>query len=339
MAKPANNDDNVIIVRKGRSGDGEHRGGSWKVAFADFTMAMMSLFLVLWLMAATTPVQKAAIATYFSTPGVFNRTSSNTPVEMQGDTSILRGLPVHIKPRPSGMSGMDISGQNSPMADGIAAVLLGLSKLPREQADAAKNIQLRVWPRMILMTLVQKKEGPMFPAGSSLLTPFYEDLLIALAPILAKLPFKLIITGHSDGVIGSDLQDTIEPERVNWALSGTRAEAVREVIIFTGVPADQILLLIAMGANQPIPGLNPDSPLNRRVDFMLVPRKDARALSQEFHARSRVAPPVPHAEMQEAIQQAIDNRYPDAPGTDKNSTDTNSIEAGSEAVTRERGVN
>ena len=64
-----------------------------------------------------------------STPGVFNRTSSNTPVEMQGDTSILRGLPVHIKPRPSGMSGMDISGQNSPMADGIAAVLLGFIQI------------------------------------------------------------------------------------------------------------------------------------------------------------------------------------------------------------------
>ncbi len=311
MAKPANGD-NVIVVRKGRGGQGEHHGGSWKVAFADFTMSMMSLFLLLWLMAATTPVQKEAIANYFSSPGVFNRVSSNTPVEMQGDTSVLRGLPVQIRPKPSGMSGMDIAGQNSPMADGIAAILLGLSHLPREQADAAKNIQLRLWPRMILMTLVQKSEGPMFPPGSALLTPFYEDLLIALAPILAKLPFKVIVTGHADGVVGSDLKNAIEPERVNWALSAERAEAVREVIIFTGVPKDQIMLLIAMGANQPIPGLNSDDPLNRRVDFMLVPRQDARALSQEFHTRAKTSPPVPRADLQEAIRQAADNAYPDA---------------------------
>lgn len=309
MSRPPDSD-NVIIVRKGRGGHNEHHGGSWKVAFADFAMAMMALFLVLWLMAATTPVQKAAIATYFSSPGVFNRVSSNTPVEMQGDTSILRGLPVQIRPKPSGQSGMDISGQNSPMADGIAAILLGLSHLPREKASAAHNIQLRIWPRMILMTLVQEKEGPMFPPGSSLMTPFYEDLLIALSPILAKLPFKIIITGHSDGVIGSDLVNAIEPERVNWALSGERAEAVREVIVFTGVPRDQVMLLVAMGANQPIPGLSSDDPLNRRVDFMLVPRQDARAMNREFHIRAKTAPPVTQSALQDAVQQAKDNSYP-----------------------------
>ena len=311
MAKSANGD-NVIVVRKGRGGQGEHHAGSWKVAFADFTMSMMSLFLLLWLMAATTPVQKEAIATYFSSPGVFKRVSSNTPVEMQGDTSVLRGLPVQIRPKPSGMSGMDIAGQNSPMVDGIATILLGLSHLRGDKANAANAIQLHVWPRMILMTLVQEKEGPMFPPGSSLLTPFYEDLLIALAPILVKLPFKIIITGHSDGVIGSDLRNAIEPERVNWALSGERAEAVREVIVFSGVPKDQVMLLVAMGANQPIPGLDPDDPLNRRVSFMMVPRQDARALSQEFHTRAKTSPPVTHSAMQEAVQQAVDNSYPDA---------------------------
>ena len=306
------NGDSVIVVRKGRGGNGEQHGGSWKVAFADFAMSMMALFLLLWLMASTTPVQKTAIAAYFSRPGIFNRVSSNVPVEMQGDTSILRGLPVQIRPTPSGMTGMDIAGKNSPMADGIAAILLGLSHLPREKASAANDIQLHVWPRMILMSLVQKKEGPMFPPGSSLLTPFYEDLLIALSPILVKLPFKFIITGHSSSVIGPELKNAVEPERVNWALSGERAEAVREVIVFTGVPKDQVMLLVAMGANQPIPGLNPDDPLNRRVSFMMVPRQDAKALSQDFHTRAKTSPPVTHSAMQEAVQQALDNSYPGA---------------------------
>ncbi|MBO9497646.1 OmpA family protein, partial [Thalassotalea sp. G20_0] len=226
--------------------------------------------LVLWLVAATTPVQKEAIATYFSNPGIFNRVSSNTPVEMKGDNSILRGLPVQIRPTPSGMTGMEIAGQNSANTDRLAAIVLGLSKLPTEQANTAKDIQLRVWPRMILMTLAQARIGPMFPQGSRYMVPFYEDFLIALAPVLAKLPFKIIITGHSDGVIGSDLDNTPEPNRKNWELSGQRAETVRKVIVFSGVPEDQILLVAAMGANQPIPGLDPESGLNRRVDFMLV---------------------------------------------------------------------
>ncbi|USE38282.1 flagellar motor protein MotB [Endozoicomonas sp. SCSIO W0465] len=310
MAKSPDNE-HLIVVRRGRGSDGDgHHGGSWKVAFADFAMAMMALFLVLWLVAATTPVQKEAIATYFSDPGFFNRVSSNTPVEMQGDYSILRGLPVQIRPTPSGMTGMEMAGQNANTADGIAAIVLALSKLPKEQADAAKEIQLRIWPRMILMSLVQDKAGPMFPSGSSQLVPFYEDLLIALAPVLAKLPFKIIITGHSDGVIGSDLNTSIEPNRINWELSGQRAETVREVIVFTGVPEDQVMLLVAMGANQPIRGLNPDSGLNRRVDFMLVPRQDAKALRQEFRHKEKTSSPVPSSDMKKAIQQAWDNRYP-----------------------------
>lgn len=313
MSKPADSG-TIIVVRKKRGGHDEHHGGSWKVAFADFAVAMMALFLVLWLMAATSKAQKEAIATYFSSPGVFNRVSSNKPVEMQGDSTILRGLPVQIRPKPSGMSGMDIAGQNSPMTEGIAAILLGLSHLPREKASVAHNVQLQIWPRMILLALVQEKEGPMFPPGSSLLTPFYEDLLIALAPIMAKLPFKIIITGHCDGVAGPDLLNAIEPERVSWALSGARAEAVREVIVFSGVPRDQVMLLVAMGANQPVPGLSPDNPLNRRVDFMLVPRQEAKAMNREFNTRARTAPPETRSAVEEAVQQARDNSYPAARG-------------------------
>lgn len=317
MAKSPDSE-HMIVVRRGRgSGHDGHHGGSWKVAFADFAMAMMALFLVLWLVAATTPVQKEAIANYFSDPGVFNRISSNTPIEMQGDNSILRGLPVQIRPTPSGMTGMDMTGHNAPSADGIAAIVLGLSKLPKEQAGAAKEIQLKVWPRMILMTLVQDKAGPMFPPGSSQLVPFYEDFLIALAPVLAKLPFKIIITGHSDGMIGSDLKNTIEPGRINWELSGQRAETVREVIVFTGVPKDQIMLLVAMGANQPIRGLKPGSGLNRRVDLMMVPRQDAKALMQEFqHKRhkGKSSSPVPSSDMDKAIQKAWENRYTEPSG-------------------------
>jgi len=39
-----------IIVIKRKGGHGGHHGGAWKVAYADFVTAMMSLFIVLWLM-------------------------------------------------------------------------------------------------------------------------------------------------------------------------------------------------------------------------------------------------------------------------------------------------
>jgi len=55
----------IIIKRKG--GHGGHHGGAWKVAYADFVTAMMALFIVLWLMNTSKPVQEA-ISGYFKDP-------------------------------------------------------------------------------------------------------------------------------------------------------------------------------------------------------------------------------------------------------------------------------
>jgi len=56
-----------IIVIKKKSGHGGHHGGAWKVAYADFVTAMMSLFIVLWLMNSSEKI-KRAVAGYFNDP-------------------------------------------------------------------------------------------------------------------------------------------------------------------------------------------------------------------------------------------------------------------------------
>src|ERR1035438_10827317 len=56
-----------IIVIKKKGGHGGHHGGAWKVAYADFVTAMMSLFIVLWLMGSSSKV-KQAVAGYFNDP-------------------------------------------------------------------------------------------------------------------------------------------------------------------------------------------------------------------------------------------------------------------------------
>ena len=56
-----------IIVIKKKGGHGGHHGGAWKVAYADFVTAMMSLFIVLWLMSSSEKVKKA-VAGYFNDP-------------------------------------------------------------------------------------------------------------------------------------------------------------------------------------------------------------------------------------------------------------------------------
>jgi chemotaxis protein MotB len=56
-----------IIILKKRGGHGGHHGGAWKVAYADFVTAMMSLFIVLWLLSSSKQVQEA-VGGYFRDP-------------------------------------------------------------------------------------------------------------------------------------------------------------------------------------------------------------------------------------------------------------------------------
>jgi chemotaxis protein MotB len=68
------------IVIKRIKGHGGHHGGAWKVAYADFVTALMALFIVLWLMNTSKPIQEA-ISGYFKDPaGTGKFTGLSKPV-------------------------------------------------------------------------------------------------------------------------------------------------------------------------------------------------------------------------------------------------------------------
>jgi len=65
-----------LIIKKIKKLKGEaHHGGAWKVAYADFVTAMMSFFLLLWLLNVTTDIQKRGIADYFE-PTIASKSQS-----------------------------------------------------------------------------------------------------------------------------------------------------------------------------------------------------------------------------------------------------------------------
>ena len=56
----------IIVKRHLGSHDEEEHNGTWKLAYADFVTAMMTFFLVMWLMNITTTEQRKGIADYFN---------------------------------------------------------------------------------------------------------------------------------------------------------------------------------------------------------------------------------------------------------------------------------
>ncbi|MEJ2124866.1 MAG: flagellar motor protein MotB [Alphaproteobacteria bacterium] len=70
----------IIVVH--RHGDHEegHHGGAWKIAFADFMTAMMTFFLVMWLINSTDDQTLAQVATYFNPIKLTDRESAKRGV-------------------------------------------------------------------------------------------------------------------------------------------------------------------------------------------------------------------------------------------------------------------
>src|SRR5579883_1729487 len=84
MAKGSNAP--LIIKKIKKSKGAAHHGGAWKVAYADFVTAMMSFFLLLWLLNVTTDIQKRGIADYFQ-PTIASKSQS-------GAGGVLGGLTI-----------------------------------------------------------------------------------------------------------------------------------------------------------------------------------------------------------------------------------------------------
>lgn len=91
------------------------------------------------------------------------------------------------------------------------------------------------------------------PASGRLL----DEVARALKPCVGSI---IAVTGHTDK--GGNAE-------VNEALSLARAEAVRWALIGRGIPADG-LRAAGVGATQPIPGLDPGDPANRRIEFSVI---------------------------------------------------------------------
>lgn len=80
----------IIVIRKKKIAAAGHHGGAWKVAYADFVTAMMSFFLLLWLLNVTTDIERKGIADYFSPAGI-SRSESGAGGVMGGQTITTNG--------------------------------------------------------------------------------------------------------------------------------------------------------------------------------------------------------------------------------------------------------
>jgi chemotaxis protein MotB len=256
-----------IIVIKRKAGHGGHHGGAWKVAYADFVTAMMSLFIVLWLMNSSEKV-KQAVAGYFNDPK-----GTNT---MMGTTMTGTGETVTIA-----------------SADNMQKLKEKLEAEIRARKDLlklSKQIEITITPEGLRIELLEDKNGTFYQSGSARLSDSGQELLGLLASELKTLPNSLLIEGHTDAAQYSD-----DTNYSNWELSADRANAARRLLQQDGVRGNQVTQVRGYADQLLRVKANPYDPSNRRISI-LVKNQSAMPPALEGASEVKESPAAPRLE-------------------------------------------
>jgi chemotaxis protein MotB len=237
----ANKSQQPIIVIKRKGGHGGHHGGAWKVAYADFVTAMMSLFIVLWLMGSSDKV-KRAVAGYFNDP--------KGAASLLGTTMTGTGESVHE------VSTDDLQKLKDKLEQEI--------KARKDLEKLSKQIEITITPEGLRIELLEGKDGTFYEIGSPKLSSSGQALLALLASELKTLPNSLLIEGHTDATPYSN-----DGGYSNWDLSADRANSARRLMQQDGVRTDQVTQVRGYADQMLRVKSNPTDPSNRRVSILV----------------------------------------------------------------------
>lgn len=292
MADKGNENSVIIIKRPKKRGHDQPHAAAWKVAYADFVTSMMAFFLLLWLLNVTTSLQKNGIADYFS-PASLSKSTSGSGGIFGGKTLIENGSRIATGGTVSETSDSDAraaahdkgaktrtGGQAKSDARAIARKLA-----EREQkafnnvkqtlyaslaanpglAALKKHLLVDMTPLGLRIQIIDSKNQSMFPSGSAKMYPRTRELLQMIAPVIAKLPNKLMISGHTDS--------TPYPPGAtynNWDLSSARANTTRRVLVAADVPKGHIDEVVGRADRDPLLPKDPTNARNRRITITLL---------------------------------------------------------------------
>ncbi|TBR44713.1 flagellar motor protein [Marinomonas agarivorans] len=254
-------------------------GGAWKIALADFALAMMAFFMVLWIMSVASPEELAAIEGYFNDPkGIGTAGHSNNPIDLGGSPAKSNQHKLDLLlPDPGSVKTPEKTDLNEEAsATKEKAELVETISNMMQEVEVLKsvesNIKIDITPDGVRITLLDNENKPMFSKGSGQLTPEFEAVLLNVGQVISQLKNQIVIAGHTDsstystGPIG------------NWELSAMRANEARRLLEEGGVRDANMAQVVGLADSVPYDKEDPTGATNRRVSLILLTDEGYRAM-------------------------------------------------------------
>jgi len=273
----------TIVIKRVKKIAGGHHGGAWKIAFADFALALMAFFLVMWLIESTTDLEKMVIAGYFSDPrSLANAGDGGTPyvVDLGGRplTVANQGLNLALVQEDQEQMVEASDELENPEVAELARLraIENLQSLRGQIEQVVAGNQAFEWfgdsatmeitDEGLAIQIVDRENRPIFDSGSSQMRSYALEVMWAMARILNEVPNKISIYGHTDSVPFGANGGTYS----NWELSSDRANAARRALAEGSLNEERFAQIVCMGSSMPFDEVNTTSQINRRIVIMVL---------------------------------------------------------------------
>ncbi|PCJ71491.1 MAG: chemotaxis protein MotB [Rhodobiaceae bacterium] len=303
----ATNPDQAIIIKRVKKGGHPHHGGAWKIAYADFVTAMMAFFLLMWLLAMTTPEQKQGLADYFA-PANISRSSSGAGGVMGGTAfdvdgarmagsapKVMMTIATPAAPKSPETENQRTAETSDGMesADGDAPGTTEFEDSPDSSVQsnsgsndafqsAAESLRqsMQDMPEIAELSrniiIEETPEGLNIQLtdqdGRSMFPPGHAEPYERTRLVIEQI--SLVIQKLPNRVIitghtdANPLENT--PGYSNWELTADRANATRRILQEKGLRADQIAQVSGKADTEPLFPEDPYLPANRRIGILLL---------------------------------------------------------------------
>ena len=288
-----------VIIKRIKKHRHKPHGGAWKVAFADFAIAMMAFFLVLWLSGNSTQEQKQAMSAYFEDPVGFSNTGSTFVIDMGGAALIKENGESSEKDEDANdLHRIDTQEELATVieADTIESLaeqierqrfneLLSTLKerieTSKELADYKDQILMSVTGDGLQIQILDKKSRPMFSSGSSRIKAYTYLILRELAVTISSVPNKISIAGHTDAIEFGNRRNF-----TNWELSSERANAARRALVKSGLSSGKVAEVVGLSSSVLLDKENPENPINRRITILILSQKSEDNISRRASGKA-----------------------------------------------------
>jgi len=298
VLKPHDKGDQTIVKRGGGKHAHDEHGGAWKVAFADFCLALSCLFLVLWLMASRNTESLQQILT--EADGAKTDQGKGVMPEQVGGP---RGSLIDRFPMPH-FGNTETEGKAKSNAEQVytpaqpsakvkydtptdlEALSRALAKLSQE-FGLASNLESVVTPYGLRVMLHDTDRQGMFVRGSAVPTDKFRALLRKMGPLFAAMDNQMLIVGHTDSL---QYADTSYAAFSNWTLSANRAMSARAQLLAGGMNRESVLQVVGMADRAPLDIKRADAGVNRRIELLILTTAQAKTIAAMFGMPDATSP-------------------------------------------------